>query len=115
MNRLMEETVFVGLVMACLLAGSPTFLSPFSTNATMEGVVRFPSLLGITTGSLPSITDTQEFVVPKSIPIILLITILILSFYFIDFMTKLTNEDYAIVFFGVFGAILTQKMVYFAL
>ena len=29
--------------------------------------------LGVTTGSLPSITETQEFVVPKSIPIILLI------------------------------------------
>jgi hypothetical protein len=27
----------------------------------------------ITTGSLPSITDTQELVVPRSIPIILLI------------------------------------------
>jgi hypothetical protein len=26
--------------------------------------------LGITTGSLPSITATQEFVVPRSIPII---------------------------------------------
>jgi predicted Zn-dependent peptidase len=32
------------------------------------------SAFGITTGSLPSITETQEFVVPKSIPIILLIT-----------------------------------------
>ncbi|MBA7542697.1 hypothetical protein ES705_35021 [subsurface metagenome] len=41
----------------------------------MEGVVRFPSLLGITTGSLPSITETQLFVVPKSMPIILPITI----------------------------------------
>jgi hypothetical protein len=38
-----------------------------------EGVVLLPSALGITTGSLPSITETQEFVVPKSIPIILLI------------------------------------------
>ena len=37
-----------------------------------EGVVRFPSALGITTGSFPSITETQELVVPKSIPIILL-------------------------------------------
>ena len=54
------------------LAGSPTFLSPFpsSRKATIEGVVLRPSLLGITTGSLPSITETQEFVVPKSIPII---------------------------------------------
>ena len=37
-----------------------------------EGVVLFPSALGITTGSPPSITATHEFVVPKSIPIILL-------------------------------------------
>ena len=31
---------------------------------------RLPSLFAITTGSLPSNTATQEFVVPKSIPII---------------------------------------------
>jgi len=70
MNLLMEKMVFFGLVMACLLAGSPTLRSPLSVNATMDGVVRCPSLLGITTGSLPSITATQELVVPKSIPII---------------------------------------------
>jgi hypothetical protein len=40
--------------------------------ATIDGVVLLPSALGITTGSLPSITETQELVVPKSIPIILL-------------------------------------------
>src|SRR6056297_3387165 len=76
MNRLMEDTVLSGLVMACLFAGSPTFRSPFSTHATTEGVVLFPSLLGITTGSFPSITETQEFVVPKSIPIILPMSII---------------------------------------
>ena len=38
-----------------------------------EGVVLFPSALGITTGSFPSMTETHELVVPKSIPIILLI------------------------------------------
>ena len=54
----------------CRFAGSPTLRSPPSTKATIEGVVRFPSLLAITTGSLPSITETQLFVVPKSIPII---------------------------------------------
>ena len=64
----------VGLVTACLLAGSPTFISPPSTKAITEGVVLLPSAFGITTGSLPSITETHEFVVPKSIPIILLIT-----------------------------------------
>jgi len=36
----------------------------------LQGVVRLPSLFAITTGSLPSNTATQEFVVPKSIPII---------------------------------------------
>jgi hypothetical protein len=37
--------------------------------ATMEGVVRAPSALGMTTGSQPSITATHELVVPRSIPI----------------------------------------------
>ena len=73
MNLLTEAIVFSGLVTACLFAGSPTLISPSSTNAITDGVVLFPSALGITTGSLPSITETHEFVVPKSIPIILLI------------------------------------------
>src|SRR5690606_16860236 len=77
--------VLFGLVMAWRLAGSPTLRSPFSTNATMEGVVRLPSLFEITTGSLPSMTATQELVVPKSIPIIfdiLLFLIFNLNCYF---------------------------------
>ena len=74
-NLLIDEMVFVGLVTACLLAGSPTLISPPSTKPITEGVVRFPSALGITTGSFPSITETHELVVPKSIPIILLIVI----------------------------------------
>jgi hypothetical protein len=37
----------------------------------MEGVVRFPSLFSMTRAESPSITATQEFVVPKSIPIAL--------------------------------------------
>ena len=73
MKRFIEAIVFVGFVTACLLAGSPTLISPPSTNAITEGVVLFPSAFGMTTGSLPSITETQELVVPKSIPIILLI------------------------------------------
>src|SRR5690606_11034109 len=44
--------------------------SPSLVKATTEGVVRPPSALGITTGSPPSITDTTEFVVPRSIPMI---------------------------------------------
>jgi hypothetical protein len=70
MKRLMEKMVFSGLVIACRFAGSPTLRSPPSIKATMEGVVLFPSLFVITTGSLPSSTATHELVVPKSIPII---------------------------------------------
>jgi hypothetical protein len=39
--------------------------------ATMEGVVRLPSALAMTTGSPASIMATHEFVVPRSIPITL--------------------------------------------
>ena len=76
MKRLIEKTVRLGLVIAWRLAGSPTLRSPPSVNATTDGVVRWPSELGITTGSLPSMTDTQEFVVPKSIPMIFAIMLL---------------------------------------
>jgi len=44
MKRLIEYMVLVGLVTACLFAGSPTFLSPSSVKATIEGVVLFPSI-----------------------------------------------------------------------
>src|SRR2546428_2241184 len=37
----------------------------------MEGVVRAPSEFSMTRGVLPSMTDTQLLVVPKSIPMIL--------------------------------------------
>ena len=53
-----------------------------STNATTEGVVRLPSLFAITTGSLPSNTETQEFVVPKSIPIIFPMIVIIFICYY---------------------------------
>jgi len=72
----MENTVFLGLVIDCLFAGCPTNLSPDLVKATTEGVVLPPSEFGITTGSLPSITETQELVVPKSIPIIFPITLI---------------------------------------
>src|SRR6266700_4639332 len=55
--------------MACRLATSPTRRSPFLLMATIDGVVLAPSALGMTTGSPPSITATQELVVPRSIPI----------------------------------------------
>src|SRR6266436_985966 len=73
MNRLIEYTVFSGLVTACRFATCPTRRSSVFVIATTDGVVRPPSWLGITTGSPPCITATTELVVPKSIPIILLI------------------------------------------
>ena len=51
--------------------------SESSANATIDGVVLAPSEFSITLGSLPSITATQEFVVPRSMPIILAIFILL--------------------------------------
>jgi len=42
----------------------------------MEGVVRSPSLFSITRVWSPSITATQELVVPRSIPMILAINLL---------------------------------------
>ena len=83
MKRLMLEIVFVGLVMAWRLAGSPTLRSPPSMKATTEGVVRLPSLLLMTTGSFPSITATQLLVVPRSMPMILLMLQGLIVFSFV--------------------------------
>ena len=44
------------------------------TKTSADGVVLAPSVLVITVGLPPSMTATHEFVVPKSIPIILLIS-----------------------------------------
>src|ERR1700730_4416544 len=79
-KRLIEYTVFSGFVTAWRFATCPTRRSPPLVIATTEGVVRAPSWLGITTGSPPCMTATTELVVPRSIPIILLI-LLILSGY----------------------------------
>ena len=70
---MIELTVEVGFVTACLFAISPTTTSPLSLIFTTDGVVLAPSEFGIIVTFPPSITATQEFVVPKSIPIILLI------------------------------------------
>src|SRR5882724_4217221 len=82
MNRLIEYTVFSGLVTACRFATCPTRRSSVFVIATTDGVVRPPSWLGITTGSPPCITATTELVVPRSIPIILLMTACPPSFQF---------------------------------
>ena len=74
-RRLMAKRVFSGLVTAWRLACWPTRRSPLSVMATIDGVVRLPSELAITTGSPPSMMATQELVVPRSIPITLLMTV----------------------------------------
>src|SRR5687768_3520486 len=71
MKRLMEKTVFVGLVTACRLATVPTSRSPLWVKATTDGVVRPPSAFSMTVGSPPSRTAMHEFVVPRSIPMVL--------------------------------------------
>src|SRR5665213_180876 len=68
MCRLIEEIVRSGLVTAWRFASCPTSRSPVFVKATIEGVVRLPSALAMTVGLCPSITDTTEFVVPRSIP-----------------------------------------------
>ena len=68
----MAKIVFSGLVTAWRFAGWPMRTSPSLAKATMDGVVREPSAFSITFACLPSMTATQEFVVPRSMPITLL-------------------------------------------
>ena len=65
--------MFVGLVTAWRLATVPTSRSPPWVNATTDGVVRPPSAFSMTVGSPPSRTAMHEFVVPRSMPIVLAI------------------------------------------
>src|ERR1700722_845762 len=65
--------VFSGFVTDWRFATVPTRRSPVLVKATTDGVVRPPSWFGMTTAWPPSITDTTELVVPKSMPMILLI------------------------------------------
>ena len=66
----MAYKVFEGLVTACLFADCPTRVSLSSVKATYDGVVLSPSLFSITLVLSPSMMETHELVVPKSIPII---------------------------------------------
>src|SRR5271165_1564360 len=75
MKRLIEKIVFWGLVTAWRLAIVPTRRSPDAVNATTDGVVRPPSAFSITVGSPPSRTAMHELVVPRSIPIVLPISL----------------------------------------
>src|SRR3954469_6656972 len=77
MKRLIEKTVFSGLVTACRLATVPTRRSPDLAKATTDGVVRPPSAFSMTVGSPPSSTAMHEFVVPRSMPIVLPIRVLL--------------------------------------
>src|SRR5208282_4624681 len=67
-RRLIAKKVFSGLVTAWRLAAWPTRRSSLSVKATIEGVVRMPSLFSMTLPSPPSMTATQELVVPRSMP-----------------------------------------------
>src|SRR3954464_10172508 len=80
MKRLMEKTVLVGLVTAWRLATVPTSRSPDCVKATTDGVVRPPSAFSMTVGSPPSRTAMHEFVVPRSIPMVLAMLWVLLSF-----------------------------------
>src|SRR4051812_13543996 len=80
MKRLMEKTVFCGLVTAWRLATVPTRRSPDAVKPTTDGVVRPPSAFGITVGSPPSRTAMHELVVPRSMPIVFAIRLSLLRF-----------------------------------
>src|SRR6186997_933982 len=71
MKRLIEKTVLPGFVTAWRLASWPTSRSPVLVKATTDGIVRPPSADAMTVGSPPSMTATTEFVVPRSMPMIL--------------------------------------------
>src|SRR3954462_10518063 len=70
MRRFTAKMVFLALVTAWRLAGAPTRISSLSVYATIEGVVREPSLFSMTLGLPPSMMATHEFVVPRSMPMI---------------------------------------------
>src|SRR5690349_15592999 len=74
----MAKTVFSGLVILWRLADWPTSTSPVSVKATIEGVVRAPSAFSITLALLPSMIETHELVVPRSMPIALAMTCFLL-------------------------------------
>src|SRR6478752_9813000 len=78
MKRLTEKTVFCGLVTACRFATVPTRRSPDCANATTDGVVLPPSAFSMTVGSPPSSTAMHELVVPRSIPIVFPMWVLLL-------------------------------------
>jgi hypothetical protein len=77
MKRLMEEMVFSELITAWRLAVCPTKRSLFLLNATTDGHNRPPSAVVMTVGWPPSMTATTLLVVPRSIPMIFPIAMLL--------------------------------------
>mmetsp|Transcript_7322 Transcript_7322/g.30476 ORF Transcript_7322/g.30476 Transcript_7322/m.30476 type:complete len:294 (+) Transcript_7322:1093-1974(+) len=67
MRRFASNTVLVGLFVAWFFAASPIKRS-VSVNATYEGVVRAPMSLAMISTRSCCQTPTQEYVVPRSIP-----------------------------------------------
>jgi hypothetical protein len=67
-----EEGIF-GIGDALALGGLADQAFAVGAKATIEGVVRAPSAFSMTLGAEPSITATQELVVPRSMPITLAI------------------------------------------
>ena len=58
-------------MIACRFANSPTITSPVFVKPTTDGVLRLPSALGMTVGTPDSRMLTTDFVVPRSIPMAL--------------------------------------------
>ena len=79
MNRLIEKIVFWGFVTCWRFAGAPTSRWPSRPKATTDGVVRPPSAFGMTVGSDPSRTAMHELVVPRSMPMVLAMCMLLLE------------------------------------
>ena len=67
-NLFASNTVFKGFIAAWFFAASPTILS-VSVKPTYDGVVLFPWSFAIISTLSFCHTPTQEYVVPKSIPI----------------------------------------------
>ena len=68
-KRFTPNTVLAGLETACRCAGVPTTTAPLGDQLTHDGMVREPSSAASTRGTpRSSSAATQEFVVPRSMP-----------------------------------------------
>src|SRR5206468_3013476 len=92
-KRLTPKIVLVGLVTRWRLATWPTKRSLFLLIATTLGVVRLPSLFAIISGLPACMTAMALLVVPKSIPIIFPIIILLSLFQILCALIILLQQD----------------------